>query len=205
MSDSLARRAVARAAARLNLRGRYAGRLPLIVLMTDDERLRDPLAAARALPRGSMVIVRSRAREPRRALALAVLKIARARGLTVLIANDPELADACSADGIHLPESQASAVSHWRAVRPRFLITVSAHSLRAVSLASRADAVLLSSIFPTASHPGRVPLTPAKAAFIAARSSRPVYALGGVDGRNASRIRGANFVGIAAVSALAQT
>jgi len=205
MSDSLARRAVARAAARLNLRGRYAGRLPLIVLMTDDGRLADPLAAARALPRGSMVIVRSRRRDTRRVLAFSILKIACARGLTVLIAGDPQLADACGADGIHLPESQASAASHWRAVRPHFLITVSAHSLRAVSSASPADAVLLSSIFPTASHPDRVPLTPARAAFIAARSSRPVYALGGVDARNASRVRGANFVGIAAISALAQT
>src|SRR5215472_5096172 len=107
MSDSLARRSLARAAARLNAQGSYAGQLPLIALLTDDERLRDPIAAARALPRGSMVIVRSREKEARRRLAFSILNLAKTRGLTVLIADDPDLAMACGADGIHLPEARA--------------------------------------------------------------------------------------------------
>ena len=202
MSDSLARRALARAAARLNARSLYAGRLPLLALLTDDERLPDPVAAARALPRGSIIIVRSRNKETRRRLTFSVLNLARNRGLTVLVADDPDLAAACGADGIHLPEARARMAAHWRARRPRFLITVSAHSLRALTFADRADAILLSSVFPTGSHPDRAAMTPAKAALIAGHSRLPVYALGGIDARSSARIRGANFVGLAAVSAL---
>ena len=50
-----------RLARQANLLNERAGAaLPPLVLMTDDERLPDPLAAARLLPRGSMVIVRAR-------------------------------------------------------------------------------------------------------------------------------------------------
>src|SRR5690242_8951709 len=105
MSDSLARRALARAAARLSAGSLYAGRLPLVALLTDDERLPDPMAAARALPRGSMIIVRSRDRAQRRRLAVSIMRIARARALIVLVADDPDLATACGADGVHFPES----------------------------------------------------------------------------------------------------
>ncbi|MDE1938775.1 MAG: hypothetical protein KGI68_07130, partial [Alphaproteobacteria bacterium] len=58
MSDSLTRRKLARAAARLAVQARHA--LPPLVLFTDDDRLPEPVAAACALPRGSMVVVRSR-------------------------------------------------------------------------------------------------------------------------------------------------
>ena len=203
MSDSLARHALARAAARLNVRSRYAGLLPQLVLLTDDERLPDPLSAARALPRGSMIIIRSRSRDARRKLARSMLKIARSRALTVLIADDPELASACGADGIHLPESRAQEAAHWRARRPRFIVTIAAHSLRAISNTSMADAILLSSVFPTESHPDRRPLTPVRLALLAAHSRLPLYALGGIDARNAARIHGISFVGLAAISALA--
>jgi thiamine-phosphate pyrophosphorylase len=203
MSDSLARHALARAAARLNVRSRYAGQLPHLVLLTDDLRLPDPLSAARALPRGSMIIVRSRSRDTRRALAVSILKMARSRAFTVLIADDPELANACKADGIHLPESMARHAAHWRARRPGFIVTVAAHSMRAVCRAPMADAILLSSAFPTESHPDRSPLTPARMALLARHSRLPLYALGGIDARNAARIRGINFIGLAAISALA--
>ncbi len=65
MGNRLARAKLARAAARLNAR---CG-LPAIILLTDDERLSDPLAAARALPKGSMVIVRARQAAQRAHLA----------------------------------------------------------------------------------------------------------------------------------------
>jgi len=43
------------------------------------------------------------------------------------------------------------------------------------------DAVFLSPVFATASHKHARPLTPLRAAFIAARAPVPVYALGGVN------------------------
>lgn len=180
MSDSLARARLARAARRL-------------VLMTDDARLPDPVAAARLLPKGSIVVLRSRERLETLARALLRLPVA------VLIAGDPELAARLGAQGFHLPEIRAREAAHWRARFPDMFITASAHSLRALSR-RHVDAMFLSPVFPTASHPGRTALTAARANLIARQVCVPVYALGGIDARNAPLLHG--FAGIAAIAAL---
>ena len=197
MSDSLTRRRLARAAARLAVHARYA--LPPLVLFTDDDRLADPLAAARAMPRGSMVVVRSRDGARRAALARAMVDLARSRALIVLVAGDGALASACGADGVHLPEARLGEAAAWRA-RRRFLITGSVHSMAGLAKANLADAVFLSPVFPTRSHPGRAALPAVRANAIARGARLPVYALGGVEAANAGRLSG--FAGIAAVGAL---
>lgn len=191
---------MARAARRLKTASR--GNLPALVLMTDDGRLADPLAAACALPRGSMIVVRARDDTRRKTLSAALLKIARRHGLAVIIADDPELTARLGADGIHLSEMRAGEAAHWRTRFPALLITTSAHSLRAVLKAQNlpVDAIFLSPVFPTLSHPDRASLSPLRAMSIARASRRAVYALGGIDSRNAARLCG--FVGIAAIGAL---
>jgi thiamine-phosphate pyrophosphorylase len=197
MSDSLTRRRLARAAAHLAAQTRHA--LPPLALFTDDDRLADPLAAARALPRGSMVVVRSRDGARRAALARAMVDLSRAHALIVLVAGDGALAAASGADGVHLPEARLGEAAAWRA-RRRFLITASAHSLAALARAKCVDAIFLSPVFPTASHPGRAALTAVRANMIARAVRVPVYALGGIGARNAGRLSG--FAGIAAIGAL---
>lgn len=170
------------------------GALPALVLMTDDARLDDPLAAARALPKGSMIVARARhGLEP---LARALLE---ARRCTVLIAGDPVLAARLGAHGIHLPEARAGEAAYWRARFPHMLITASAHSLRALAR-DHVDAFFLSPVFETQSHPGRASLGAVRADLIARQARVPVYALGGIDARNAARLSG--FGGIAAIGAL---
>jgi thiamine-phosphate pyrophosphorylase len=175
-----------------------AGLLPPLVLMTDDDRLADPLAAARALPKGSVVIVRARDSARRRALAQALLPLRDT--LVFLIANDAALAAAVGADGLHLPEASAHQATHWRTRHPRWLITTAAHSLRAASTADAVDALLLSPVFATQSHPGVAGLGVQRANRIAQDSRVPVYALGGITARNAPLLHG--FIGIAAIGAL---
>ncbi|MBU6298569.1 MAG: thiamine phosphate synthase [Alphaproteobacteria bacterium] len=196
MSDSLGTRKLARAAAHLALRSRAA--LPPLALFTDDDRLPDPLGAARVLPRGSMVVARSRDDARRAALAAAMIALARKRDLIVLVAGDPD-----GADGVHLPEARLRCAVDWRARRPSLLITASVHSFSALSKAMHLplDAVFLSPVFRTASHPGRATLSPIRANLIARASSLPVYALGGIDAHNALLLSG--FAGIAAIGALA--
>jgi thiamine-phosphate pyrophosphorylase len=197
MSDSLTRRRLARAAAGLADHARCT--LPPLVLFTDDDRLADPLTAARALPRGSMVVVRARDGARRAVLARAMVDLARSRALIVLVASDGALVAASGADGVHLPEARLGEVAAWRA-RRRFLVTASVHSLAGLAKAKSADAVFLSPVFPTASHPGRAALTAVRANLIARAARVPVYALGGVDACNAGRLSG--FAGIAAIGAL---
>jgi thiamine-phosphate pyrophosphorylase len=193
VADKLAKAKLARAALRLNGKSR----LPALVLITDDLRLSDPLAAARALPRGSMVIVRSREAAKRQKLTLALKPLARSRNLKILVADDPHLA--AQVDGLHLPEARAHEAAHWRALHPKWIITAAAHTSSAH--ARYADAILLSPIFPTASHLGAPHIGATRARIIAQRSCVPVYALGGINAVNVSGLRG--FIGIAAISAFA--
>lgn len=166
-----------------------------LVLMTDDRKA-DWVRAARTLPRGGMVVVR--ARDARRRLALAQSL----DGLApLLIADDPELAVRIGAAGLHLPETRMREASHWRAVHPGWIITSSAHSLRALMHAHQLDAVFLSPVFATASHKDARPLSPVRAAFIAGHAPVPVYALGGITPCNAVLL-GPAFSGIAAISSL---
>jgi thiamine-phosphate pyrophosphorylase len=178
--------------------------LPPLVLMTDEERLSDPLAAAHALPRGSMIVVRARDSGRRRALAVALLNIARRRKIAVLIAGDPLLAAQLGAQGIHLAEVRARESAYWHARFPAMTITCSAHSLRAVMRAHLlpVDAVFLSPVFESQSHPGRAALSPLRASLLARLACRPVYALGGIDARSAQRLAVRAFAGVAAIGAL---
>lgn len=166
-----------------------------LVLMTDDRKA-DWAAAARKLPRGGLVVVRARDSEKRRMLAQSLGGIA-----PLLIADDPALAARIGAAGLHLPEGRMREAAHWRSARPDWIITSSAHSLRALMQAHNLDAVFLSPVFATGSHKDAKPLSPARAALIAAHALVPVYALGGVTPRNAARL-GPAFSGIAVISAL---
>jgi len=163
-----------------------------LVLMTDDRKV-DWAKTVRALPQDSLVVVRARDANKRRALAETLQGLA-----PLLIADDPPLAAHTGAAGLHLPEIRMKQAVHWRARYPHWIITSSAHSLRALMGAHVLDAVFLSPVFPTASHKGAPALTPVRAAFIAAQAPVPVYALGGITPRNAGLL-GPAFSGIAGI------
>jgi thiamine-phosphate pyrophosphorylase len=163
-----------------------------LVLMTDDRKA-DWAGAARRLPRGSMVVVRARDAKKRLALVEQLHGIA-----PLLIAGDPALAAEIGASGLHLPQVRMKEAAHWRARFPHWIITSSAHSLRALMHAHFLDAVFLSPVFATASHKDTRPLTAVRAAFMAAQAPVPVYALGGITQRNAVLLAPA-FSGIAAI------
>jgi thiamine-phosphate pyrophosphorylase len=200
MTDKLARAKLARAAAALNARS--GSTLPALILMTDDERLIDPAAAARALPSRSMVVLRARAESRRAELALELRAITRAIGNKLLIANDADLVTRVEADGIHLSEVRAHEAPHWRAEHSGWIITAAAHALAATHV-SAVDAVFVGPVFPTSSHPGAAALGPAQLDLIARQSPVPVYALGGITADNAQQLADMKLAGLAAIGALA--
>jgi len=200
LPHGFAQRKLASSAAHLNARSPHAGRVPSLVLMTDDDRLADPIAAARALPKGAMIVVRSRDAARRLTLARELMAVAKARALIVLIANDARLAAQCGADGLHLSQAQAHLAAHWRALRPRWFMTAAVHDSHSAILCKSVDALFLAPIFATRSHPKAAPLTPVRANRLAQALRTPVYALGGVTACNARLLHG--FSGIAAIGAL---
>ena len=121
------------------------------VLMTDDERLPIPSPRRARLPHGSLVIVRARdARTPPRSWREAL----RARTQRTDPADRRTIRRwrGSSSHGLHLPEARAREAAHWRARTP----TGSSpwRRIRCAALhAPHADAVLLSPVFATKSHP----------------------------------------------------
>jgi thiamine-phosphate pyrophosphorylase len=202
VADRLSRAKLARAAAALNARAGLSGLLPPLVLMTDDARLADPAAAARALPRGSLVILRARDAARRAALALDMLRAVHARDLILLIADDPALAHRIGAHGLHLPEARAREAAHWRTTHPNWLITAAAHSLQAIHRARDADAVMVSPVFVTGSHAGATSLGALRFRILARQGRKPVYALGGIDAQSVLQLKDSPAAGIAAIGAL---
>ena len=185
-------------------RRRRDAALPALILMTDDVRLADPVAVIDTLPKNSAVIFRHYLAADREALAAALVARTRPRGVRVLVSADAGLAVKVSAAGLHLPETMArrgpGCWQAWR--RPGWLITASAHSEAALHRArdAGADAVLLAPVFQTDSHPDARPLGPIRLAAWCRRSPLPVYALGGISGASARRLKNAAIQGFAGIS-----
>lgn len=180
--------------------------LPYLILMTDERRGGDPLAAAAALPprtRGRVaVILRHDGVAGREALARALARTCRERGLAFLVARDARLALALRA-GLHLAEGMRPPAAFRLARRRRRapLLSIAAHGPGALAAARRlrADLALLSPLFPTLSHPGAPALGPARFARLAKGTRVTVAALGGI---TASRVMAARACGARAVAAV---
>lgn len=174
--------------------------------MTDDERLPDPVASIKALPRGSAVILRHYRMGDRGPLARKLARLCRRCGVKLLIAGDARLAAAVGADGFHLPEGLARGRARfgWVHRRKGWLVTVAAHSPRTLFLAARigADAALLAPVFTTASHPATRAIGTLCFSAWVRNSPVPVYALGGITAVNVSRLKHTGAVGIAAIGGL---
>lgn len=197
------RTTLAKTAHRLNLRCSAAHGLPALWLVTDSRRLPDPLAAAALLPRGAGVVFRHYDHPARRALAGRLAALCRQRGLVLLVAGDARLARHVRAAGLHLPEACMMDAAGSGA-RAGGLITAAAHSRAAVARAADLglNAVFLSPVFATRSHPGAAGLGAAGFARIARAAPLPVYALGGITAANVSGLTGSGAAGVAAIGAL---
>jgi len=185
-------------AQRLN-RDAGAPAVPALYFLTDGPRTPDPERTAERLPRGAAVIYRHFGAEDRASVARRLARVCRSRGLSLLIAADPHLAQQVGA-GVHWPERDLP-----RRREPGFaFVTAAAHSPEAVARAAAAgvDACLLSPVFPTNSLSGRAPMGLFRASQIARSGAIPVIALGGVNARTGARLAGRGFAGLAAVEAL---
>jgi thiamine-phosphate pyrophosphorylase len=206
---SIVRATLAESVRLLNLRDRADRSLPTLILLTDEHRLPNPVAAVRWLPRGSAVILRHYAAPDRAALARTLARLCRARGVRLIVAGDWRLAAAVGAGGVHLPEGMARrGRMAWGGGAPKppgFVVTAAAHSPGALWRAWRAgaDAALLSPVFATASHPGAAGLGVLRFAGWCRRAPLAVYALGGVNPATARRLAGSGLAGIAGIGGLA--
>lgn len=169
--------------------------LPTIWLVSDARNDAALERVLKRLPRGSGLIFRHYHLPPReRHRRLQVLAgAARGRGHRVVLAGSAAEARKWRADGAYGSPDRIGA-------GPALLRLATAHSLRELRAARRADAVLLSPVFATRSHPGMKPLGPLKFRLLARLSPIPVIALGGM---NRARARQLGWSHWAAIDGLA--
>lgn len=179
-------------------------RVPRVWLMTDERVTEADLRRAIArLPRGSAIIVRHYALDDvaRYGLFERMRRAARRRGCKVLLGGDPAQARAWGADGHH---GRARADQGMGGCTRPWLHSAPVHDSHELVAAIRAgaDAILLSPLMATRSHPGARPLGAFRFAMLARRSSVPVIALGGVHPRYATPLDRLGASGFAAIDGL---
>lgn len=171
---------------------------PDLWLLSDDRNDAALEQALRRLPRGSGFIYRHYHLPDAERIArwFDLLRIARARGHVAVLADSSLTAREWGADGVYgAPRALYPTTSD-------LLTLATAHDLAEIGLANRmrADAVLLSPVFPTRSHPNAPTLGPARFRLMASHARMPVIALGGMTGPNARRLGWPRWAGIDGLS-----
>lgn len=148
-----------------------------------DERLGvGVVRLAALLPPGSGIVLRhdSLTRGARWRLLRRLMRVAKARRLTVLLAGTPDVARRWGADGVHLRQRDARRAA--QAHRLGLIVTMPVHDAREARRARRAkaDGIFISPLHPTRSHPGAPALGLAEWLRLARLAGGQSIALGGM-------------------------
>ena len=194
-------RVLARDAAKVS---RAPGRrdLPPLLFFTDPDRTPSPWETAARLPAGAAVVFRHFGRAEVRDTARRLRDATGDRGVLLLIGLDADLAETVGADGVHLPERALDQASQLSEAHPDWLITGAAHAGSALEIA-RLDARVLSPVFAAGGRSAAAEPLGIRGFHAAAVSGPcPVYALGGIDARNAQTLMGSGACGLAGVASI---
>ena len=148
---------------------------PRLWLMTDERQGEALWRALERLPRGAGVVFRHYGHPEREGVLRKVVKVARRKGLRLLVGGESRKNNAADRHGKPDDAGIASA---------------SVHDVRELKAAERGGArlVFLSPVFPTRSHPGARTLGPVRFGLIARQARVPVIALGGMNDKRARRL-----------------
>lgn len=183
----------------------FPPKLPGMWLFSDERSAFAIAALAAVLPPGAGVVLRhdGLATGARWRLLRRLMRIARTRGLTILLAGSPATARRWGADGVHLRQHHARRAA--QAHRLGLLLTMPVHDAREARRVRRtaADGVFISPLHPTRSHPGTPALGRAAWLRLARLSGGTAIALGGMTPARARALRRASGInpGWAAIDA----
>jgi thiamine-phosphate pyrophosphorylase len=124
----------------------------------------------------------------------------------LLIVNDrPDLAAACSADGVHVGQDDMELDETRELVGDELLVGISTHSPEQVDVAldSTADYLGVGPVYSTPTKPGREPVGLELVRYAAEHAAaKPWFAIGGIDAGNAAAVAAAGATRIAVVRAI---
>jgi thiamine-phosphate pyrophosphorylase len=177
--------------------------VPRLHAVTNPDILALPDLAARAgaIAGAGAVALHARAGPVEAKTLIALARLLRDTGATVLVNDRADIVSLVGAAGVHLPAEGLPVEAARRLVGPDLLIGRSTHHPDEAQAAHEAgaDYVFLGPIWETASHPGGRPLG---LAVIAAAAPARVIAIGGVTPERAAACRAAGAYGVAAISAV---
>jgi len=183
--------------------------IPCLALVTD-RRLCQTLsleeAVAQAVDGGAnLVQLREKDLPSNELLALADKLRAVTLGRSLFLVNDRlDVALACAADGVHLPEQGLPVAAARRLAPETFIVGRSVHSVAEAVRAQEegADYVQVGSIFASRSHPDQPAAGLALLEATAAAVTIPILAVGGITAANVGEVMQVGASGAAVISAV---
>lgn len=129
---------------------------------------------------------------------------ARAAGVLFIINDDPQLAAACGADGVHLGQGDGAIADARDVLGPDRIVgrTSRGGTELAAAAADGADYASVSPVWATPTKPGRAAVGLAAVAAAARTATVPWFALGSIDERRARRLAALGATRIACVRAI---
>jgi thiamine-phosphate pyrophosphorylase len=154
----------------------------------------DPEALLRAALSGGVDIVQLREKRLERVeierSASTFRRICDTYSALFIVNDDPDLARACNADGVHVGQDDGSVEEARELLGPDAIIGLSTHSREQIDASADlpVDHISVGPIWETPTKPGRPAVGLDLISYAAEHASHPFFAIGGVDPSNAGRV-----------------
>ena len=164
----------------------------------------DPEPLLRAALGGGVDIVQLREKNlPHREIELAALTFRRlcdTYSALFIVNDDPELARACNADGVHVGQDDGPAAEARELLGPEAIVGLSTHSSEQIAAAADepVDYISVGPVWETPTKEGRPGVGLGLVAHAARAAPHPFFAIGGIDPSNAAEVveAGAHRLGV---------
>jgi thiamine-phosphate diphosphorylase len=152
----------------------------------------DPEAMLRAALTGGADMVELREKQlDRRAIERAGATFRRlcdTYSAPFIVNDDPDLARACDADGVHLGQDDMPVAEARAILGPDALIGLSTHSREQIDAAEGADYISVGPVWETPTKEGRPAAGLELVSYAAEHARVPFFAIGGIDPSNAAQV-----------------
>ncbi len=154
----------------------------------------DPEALLRAALSGGVDIVQLREKVLGRAeierAATTFRRVCDTYSALFIVNDDPDLARACDADGVHVGQDDASAEEARELLGPDAIVGLSTHSEEQIAAANErpVDHISVGPIWETPTKAGRAAVGLDLVSHAAEHASHPFFGIGGIDATNAERV-----------------
>ena len=168
----------------------------------------DPEGLLRAALSGGVDIVQLREKELGRAAieraAGTFRRVADTYSALFIVNDDPDLARACDADGVHVGQDDASVAEARALLGNDAIVGLSTHSEEQVDAAGERDIDYFSvgPVWETPTKAGRPAVGLELVGYAAERTTKPFFGIGGVDAANAGEVVAAGASRLCAVRAI---